>query len=1004
MDLGSRRRRLGRGLSSVVPALVLALAMTSTAAPSLLGPSHDPLVAGKQVSAAALRPVGGATAPGSSLGRTVRTLVLFNNTVELGNDANVTEGVDPQGVAYDSADGTVWVTAFASNAVAQINVSTGEGIRWVPAGYSPWGIAYDNETDELFVAEDASDNATVLDAITGHVVGHVHLGTAPEAVAYDWRTGQVYFSNSDSNNVTVVNASTLRVMANVSVGTRPVALAYDPAGRAVVAANEFGNSLSFINESTHVVGLTAPMEEPTALVYDGVDHLLYVSNATRVVTADPRTGAVGTVVSGSVRATALAFDPQFGTIYAVVTGFNGYGSVQVIPTSTNTVAERVDLGAYAYPLAAVYDPSERLVSVAVANLAYYVGYNVTEISTTTNTTVGRTPLQDLPIGEVYSARHHAVYVYDGGSGDVYAINDTTDRIEQRAFVGYSPSGVACPGEYVCQGIAYDPVHDTIWVDFYNFVHYGVSVVNASSFSVTNVTWGGDTEQAYAGIAIDTQDSRAFVAEFDAASLAVFNTSSDAPEPAIPVGSEPFGVVYDPVHDRIYVSNFESGNVSVVNSSTRAQVASVPIGGIPTDEAYDPDNHEVYVSNSGPTNNLTAISTRLDRTVANISLHATGIPAGVAYDPTDDAIEVDLSGSSPFYGNMSIVNATSQAFEGQVEVGSISVGGAVVYDPAVHRSFVTGYLPGTISVVALGPGRSTEYPVTFSETGLPQETPWTVTLGGTPKTESTADILFSEPNGSHAFTVGSVPGYVANVTHGTLRVSGGPNGWAIVFSPVPPTEYAVTFAEVGLPAGTSWSVTLEGVEEGAVAAPIIFEETNGSYSFTVAKVPGYTANETSSSFHLSGGPVSWTVSFTAVPPAEFTVEFTESGLPDGTSWSITLQGSTEGSSSSALEFSEPNGSVSFTVGRVAGFVANVSAGALDVKGKPLVEPITFAPNPNAPSPSGFLGLPGEAGYALLGGVLGALAAAVALLAYRRRKRKDSPSLGAGPGGVPPPPGS
>ena len=50
---------------------------------------------------------------------------------------------------------------------------------------------------------------------------------------------------------------------------------------------------------------------------------------------------------------------------------------------------------------------------------------------------------------------------------------------------------------------------------------------------------------------------------------------------------------------------------------------------------------------------------------------------------------------------------------------------------------------------------TEYPVIFTESGLPSGTSWSVTLNGTSQTSSTATIGFEEPNGSYVYYVAAV---------------------------------------------------------------------------------------------------------------------------------------------------------------------------------------------------------------------------------------------------------
>ncbi len=64
-----------------------------------------------------------------------------------------------------------------------------------------------------------------------------------------------------------------------------------------------------------------------------------------------------------------------------------------------------------------------------------------------------------------------------------------------------------------------------------------------------------------------------------------------------------------------------------------------------------------------------------------------------------------------------------------------------------------------------------YAVTFTETGLTSGTSWSVTLNGVTKASTTSTITFTEPNGTYGYTVGTVPGYTATPSSGSVTVNG-----------------------------------------------------------------------------------------------------------------------------------------------------------------------------------------------------------------------------------------
>ncbi len=86
-----------------------------------------------------------------------------------------------------------------------------------------------------------------------------------------------------------------------------------------------------------------------------------------------------------------------------------------------------------------------------------------------------------------------------------------------------------------------------------------------------------------------------------------------------------------------------------------------------------------------------------------------------------------------------------------------------------------------------------YTVTFTESGLPSGRTWSVTFNGTPETSATGEITFAAVvNGTYSYTVGSVSGYTASPSTGSVTV---------------PTmlSISVTFSSAGSAASTPWWV-------------------------------------------------------------------------------------------------------------------------------------------------------------------------------------------------------
>ena len=112
-------------------------------------------------------------------------------------------------------------------------------------------------------------------------------------------------------------------------------------------------------------------------------------------------------------------------------------------------------------------------------------------------------------------------------------------------------------------------------------------------------------------------------------------------------------------------------------------------------------------------------------------------------------------------------------------------------------------------------------------------------------------------------------YVTNAVSGRI---------SIIFTANESTMYPATFTESGLPSGTTWYVNLSnGQSFSSKTSTISFSEPNGTYSYTVSGVSGYSVSPSSGSIVVSGGSISKSITYTATP---------SSGIPNIELYGIT----------------------------------------------------------------------------------------------------------------------
>src|SRR2546426_1100541 len=253
--------------------------------------------------------------------------------------------------------------------------------------------------------------------------------------------------------------------------------------------------------------------------------------------------------------------------------------------------------------------------------------------------------------------------------------------------------------------------------------------------------------------------------FDSNTVSVINGTSVVA--TIPVGNIPYGVAYDSGNGYIYVANINSNNVSVIDGTS--VIASVPVGSGPDGVGYNGGNGYIYVANQN-SNNVSVISGTT--VVATVSVG--GNPGGVGYDSGNGYVYL----ANHFSDNVSVIDGTTVV--ATIPVGSVPLG--VAYENANGYVYVANALSDTVSVIST---TAQLFLVTFTESGLPYGSPWSVTLDGLVNRSTTPTITFSEPNGTHAYAVGRVTGYAAyydpSPSSGSVVVNGGPPSVVISFT-------------------------------------------------------------------------------------------------------------------------------------------------------------------------------------------------------------------------------
>jgi YVTN family beta-propeller protein len=411
---------------------------------------------------------------------------------------------------------------------------------------------------------------------------------------------------------------------------------------------------------------------------------------------------------------------------------------------------------------------------------------------------------------------------------------------------------------------------------------------------------------------------------------------------------------------VYVLNFVTGNISVVNGTHF--VTWIQTGPYPTSIGYDPGDDYLYLL--GPVTPGSFVSVIYKNAfIANVSLGSSS--AGILYDNrTGNLYVVDLSTNEismiavPYNvtfqesglpaGDTWWVNvSTAPPASSTTSNLSISLyGGSYYFSVSTsdkEYAAVSGALPITGNTLVKVQFHLVTYPVTFTESGLPSGLNWSVSLSGSSENSTSVHEVFDRPNGTYPYLVTGPPGYrPANgaSASGSAVVDGGAVNLPIQFTGKS-TVYAITFVESGLPADSDWTVVVDSIPMTSNVTSLSFAVLNGSYWYSVGFSSGYLPDPASGLVVITGIDRSVSVVFTPIPAGSYLVNFTESGLPPLTNWSVNLSGDAVATEGPTLSFLLSNGTFPFHLGKVPGWTTASFSGELTVDGQPLVEGVNWS---------------------------------------------------------------
>jgi len=694
--------------------------------------------------------------------------------------------------------------------------------------------------------------------------------------------------------------------------------------------------------------------------YGSLDVVVYVFGGFTVTFTTNPTTCGSITFNGTTYTTGQSVNVIAGTYGTSATACPGYslqslsgtGSVSVAIGEANVsgpggVTATFAAGKSGAPIAVGTSPGTPIYADGQIFVPDFGSASLTVVSGTTDQVVANITVGNEPGTPVYDPVTQQVFVPNFGSNNVSVVSAANERLVTTVVAGTGP-----------ETGAYDPSTGDLY--FPNAGSGNVTVISGTDDRVVaDVSVGTDPQTP----ALDPVNGELYVANNGSDTVSVVSAAPDLVVATVPVGSEPGTPAVDPANQEIFVPNWGSDNVSVISGSTNTVVTTIGVGSSPFrpigssspfifsrttkprgSPLYDPLNGQIYVPNAN-SDNVSVINGTSNRLAAAVAVGSQ--PEAPVLDPVTGHVLVANNGSA----NVSVISGTSPEVVASILTGANPA--PPVFDNASGALYVPSTGSANLTVV------QSSYYLTFTETGLPSGAPWQVDVTGA---AGSSENLFSRTtvpvqvyNGPARYTIfgpkryqvtGSVPPTAA------VEIAGADVVKQVLFVHGP--TRSVTFHETGLPKGVSWCVAF-GLVDCTYTSKLAFANvTPYQYPYALLPIPGFTFEVASGGHRYATPPeavvnvttasVTVTVKFT---PVTYNLTFAETGLPSGKGWTVRISWTYYGkveklsrhSTGSSVVFEVPNGTVSYTVEPVKGYVGN-SSGSVTVNGAPATVPSEF----------------------------------------------------------------
>ena len=354
---------------------------------------------------------------------------------------------------------------------------------------------------------------------------------------------------------------------------------------------------------------------------------------------------------------------------------------------------------------------------------------------------------------------------------------------------------------------------------------------------------------------------------------------------------------DPLNNHIYIDNFRGRCYWIVNGSSNTVISDCYLPYFPNFFMVDPINSYIY-SDCGYSS-LAIINATTNHIISHILTQTN--PFSGTFDPLNGNIYLSYSSSNV----VTVMNASTNSITGNIDVGQYCCG-SIMFDRFNGNLYLSNSIGEKVLVINPSANNSIRSIQVLASPGQ-------AALDGLNGNIYVPDFFCDKVSVIN----GSTNTVIGNVDAGKRPIDA-------CFDPLNGLIYVAN-------AGSNYVTVINGstnavvgnIEVGSTDSSVVFDPSNGYL---------YVANCGSGTLSI--------LSTDKNAITLFPVIFSETGLPHGTEWSVTLGNKTESSLSNTITFSLQNGSYSFLTNHVSGYVASNTSGSIRINGVTVKEIMNY----------------------------------------------------------------